>query len=139
MNSAFENRKQGKTVLVADDNPLIRAQVRQLFLSDGFALCVEAANGKEAIELASLCTPDVIVLDLTMPVMSGILAAPKLRGLLPNTPIILFSLYGDELKTEKLGHLGISARVAKNGPIDTLLEKAHQLLNSGSADGPRRK
>ena len=71
-----------RTVLLVDDNPSVRAGLRSLFLSDGFAVCVEAGNGVEAIELAQGCKPDVIVLDVVMPVMNGIDAAPKLKALL---------------------------------------------------------
>ena len=59
--------------------------------------CAEAGTGGEAIDVARECKPDLIILDVAMPVMNGIEAAPKLRQLLPNTPIILFTHYGDFL------------------------------------------
>jgi CheY-like chemotaxis protein len=54
-----------------DDNATIRRMLASAFLSDGFKTCVEAANGKEAIDVAKQNKPDVIVLDLSMPVMNG--------------------------------------------------------------------
>ena len=62
----------GVTVLVVDDNSAIRKMLATAFLSDGFTTCTEAENGKEAIELAKQNKPDVIVLDLSMPVMNGL-------------------------------------------------------------------
>ncbi len=54
----------GKTVLVVDDSAVIRKMLATAFLSDGFKTCIEAENGKEAIDLAKQNKPDVIVLDL---------------------------------------------------------------------------
>jgi two-component system autoinducer 1 sensor kinase/phosphatase LuxN len=64
------------------------------FLSDGFKTCIEAENGKEAIGVAKQNKPDVIVLDLSMPVMNGLQSAPELRKVLPQTPIILLLYTG---------------------------------------------
>jgi CheY-like chemotaxis protein len=125
---ARRKSQPGKTVLVVDDSSSIRANLRQLFLSDGFAHCTEAENGKQAIEVARARNPDVIILDLAMPVMNGIEAAPILRKLFPEVPIILFSLHGDYLKTQNLTSLGISATFFKTDSLDELLGKVHQLL-----------
>ena len=62
----------GKTALVADDNVAIKMMLASAFLSDGFKTCIEAENGKEAIDVAKQNKPDVIVLDLSMPVMNGL-------------------------------------------------------------------
>jgi CheY-like chemotaxis protein len=62
----------GKTVLVVDDNAGLRKILASAFLSDGFKTGVEAENGKEAIDVAKQNKPDVIVLDLSMPVMNGL-------------------------------------------------------------------
>ena len=65
-----------KSVLIVDDVEMIRRAVRELFTSEAdFDVCGEAANGQEAIERAQEFHPDLIVLDLSMPVMNGIDAA----------------------------------------------------------------
>jgi DNA-binding NarL/FixJ family response regulator len=88
----------------------------------------QAENGKEGIELAKQVTPDLITLDLAMPVMNGIQAAPVLRKLFPKTPIILFTLYADGLlKTEAL-RAGVSLVLSKTEPLDTLIERVHELM-----------
>ena len=121
-------RGVGKTVLVVDDNDSIRRMLAAAFLSDGFRTCVEAENGEEAIALAERVKPDVITLDLSMPVMNGLEAAPKLRKLLPNTPIILFTLYADSVLKTDASRAGINLVLLKTEPLPTLVEKAHELM-----------
>jgi len=103
-----KKRGAGKTVLVVDDNAAIRKMLASAFLSDGFKTCGEAENGKEAVELAKQIKPDVITLDLSMPVMNGITAASKLRRHFPTTPIILFTLYGDSVSKAAASEAGVS-------------------------------
>jgi two-component system, chemotaxis family, chemotaxis protein CheY len=123
----------GKTALVVDDSAPIRKMLAVAFLSDGFKTCVEAENGKEAIEAAKQCKPDLIVLDLSMPVMNGLQSAPELRKLRPQTPIILFSLYAQGLQTEA-SKTGINMVLDKAVPLSMLIEKAHQLMASRVPD-----
>src|ERR1700721_1091594 len=81
-----------KRVLVADDNAVVCSFVRQLFESQpDFEISGEAENGRDAVEKAKSLKPDLIILDLSMPVMTGLDAAPLLRKLLPDTPILLFT------------------------------------------------
>src|ERR1035438_3638675 len=82
-----------KRVLLVDDNSAVRSLVRQLFeLEPDFEISGEAENGRDAVEKAENLNPNLIVLDLVMPVMTGLDAAPLLRKLLPDTPIILFTV-----------------------------------------------
>src|ERR1700693_3247314 len=89
-----------KRVLLADDNAVVRSFVRQLFESQpDFEISGEAENGRDAVEKAEKLKPDLIILDLIMPVMTGLDAAPLLRQLLPDTRIILFTQQeGSELE-----------------------------------------
>jgi CheY-like chemotaxis protein len=126
--AAMRKSAPRKTVLVVDDSNLIRTQLGHLFLSDSFTTCNEAANGQEAITEAEKCQPDLIVLDLSMPVMNGLEAAPELRRLLPNTPIILYTLHASDIPVTALQGSGINSVIAKNDPIETLLQTANRLL-----------
>ncbi len=93
----IRKRGTGKSVLVVDDNASMRKTIAAAFLSNGFATCAEAENGREGIEVAKQLKPDVISLDLSMPIMNGLEAASELRRIFPNTPIILLTLYADAL------------------------------------------
>jgi two-component system chemotaxis response regulator CheY len=123
-----KKRGIGKTVLVVDDNAAIRKLLAAAFLSDGFKTCGEAENGKEGIEVAKQIKPDVITLDLSMPVMNGLEAAPRLRKLFPKTPIILFSLYSDSVLKTDASRAGVNLVLLKTEPLSTLVEKAHELM-----------
>jgi two-component system chemotaxis response regulator CheY len=123
-------RGTGKTVLVADDNAAIRKMLAAAFLSDGFKTCGEAENGKEAVELAKQIKPDVITLDLSMPVMNGMTAASELRRIFPTTPIILFTLYGDSVSKAEASKAGVSLVLQKTVPLSELIDDAHKLMGS---------
>jgi DNA-binding NarL/FixJ family response regulator len=79
-------------VLLVDDSALIREAVRLLFDSHpSFEVCGEAEHGREAVEKAPKLRPDLIILDLSMPVMNGLEAATLLIKLLPKVWLILFT------------------------------------------------
>jgi two-component system nitrate/nitrite response regulator NarL len=104
-----------KTILVADDNPYIRKALCRLFeTEEDYDLCAQAENGKQAIELALQCRPDLIILDSSMPVMNGLEAARQLKRLMPSVPIILFSLHEHPLMTSV---------VPEEFPVDRIVSK----------------
>lgn len=81
-----------KKVLIADDSEIIRKLLcRHFETEEDYDLCAEATNGEEAIALALHHQPDLIVLDLLMPVVNGLDAARQLRQLMPAIPIILLT------------------------------------------------
>jgi DNA-binding NarL/FixJ family response regulator len=123
------NEVAGKRVLIVDDNEVIRKILTVAFLSDGFEACAEAPNGKEGIKVAQRIQPDLIILDLSMPVMNGLEAAPLLRKLFPQSSIFLFSLYADGVLKENASKAGIDLVISKNEPLDTIVKKAHELMN----------
>jgi CheY-like chemotaxis protein len=109
-----------KTILVADDSPEIRKILCRLFESEeGYDLCAEATNGREAIDLALKCRPDLIILDLSMPVMNGLEAARELEKLMPDVPIILFTQYGT-LPNLFAAETSIDRVVSKSQPKDLM-------------------
>jgi CheY-like chemotaxis protein len=85
-----------KNILVVDDNPSIRFVIRSLVEAAGFTVCGEA-GGIEGIEKAQQVNPDLILLDLSMPRMTGAEAAPILKSQMPHVPIILFTLHDDTM------------------------------------------
>ena len=123
-----------KSVLIADDQEIIREVLCDLFDSqEDFEVCGEAENGMEAVEMAQMLQPDVILLDLSMPVMNGIEAACALKRLMPMVPIIVFSEYGDVLSQRETRSSGISAVVSKTAQISVLLDKARAVLYPAAA------
>jgi CheY-like chemotaxis protein len=120
----------GKRVLIVDDNEVIRRILTVAFLSDGFESCAEAPNGKEGIKVAQRIHPDLIILDLSMPVMNGLEAAPELRKLFPRSSIFLFSLYADGILKENAAKAGIDLVISKSEPLDLIVRKAHELMSN---------
>ncbi len=83
-----------RTILVADDNPLIRKMLCELFENEAdYDICAEASNGQEAIDLALKHRPELIILDLSMPVLNGLAVSRELKRIMPEVPIILFTQY----------------------------------------------
>jgi chemotaxis response regulator CheB len=100
-----------KIVLVVDDNAAIRQALCHLFTSEAeFDVCGEAENGQDAIEKAQALHPDLIVMDLSMPVMNGADAARALK----TVPVLMFSEYSDVFSDEEARSAGISALVLKS-------------------------
>lgn len=105
-----------KMILAADDSTLAREALRKIFEAEkDYELRAEAANGEEAIALAKEYKPDLIILDMVMPVVNGIEAARVLKRIMPQTPIILFTVYSDTATHHLLG---------KNIPIDRIVAKS---------------
>jgi len=79
-----------KGILIVDDNVVIRRSLRRILESIGeWKIVGEAADGREGIEKARELQPDLIVLDLAMPVMNGLEAARELNQIMPNVPLLM--------------------------------------------------
>ena len=123
-----------KTIFIVDDNPYIRRELRELFKHESdFEVCGEAENGKEAIAKALELHPDLIVLDLSMPVMNGLDAARELKKLMPTVPLIMYSAFGDVFGEKQARLIGISELVSKSQPAPILVTKARSLLYQNAA------
>ena len=123
-----------KTILIVDDNAYIRRELCELFKrEEDFEICGEAENGKEAIARALELHPDLIVLDLSMPVMNGLDAARELKRLMPTVPLIMYSLFGDVFVEQQACLIGISELVSKSQPAAILVNKARSLLYHNAA------
>lgn len=119
-----------KKVLVVDDNAEIRHLLCKLFTSQSdFDVCGEAKNGREAIEKAQDLHPDVIVMDLSMPVMNGIDAARALKRLMPTVPLIMFSEYADAFSENEARSAGVSALVSKSAHVSALLQQVRRFCD----------
>jgi CheY-like chemotaxis protein len=126
--TACAEADMAKTILIADDNPTIRKVLCRLFeAEEGYEVCAEAANGREAIDLALECLPNLIILDLSMPVMDGLAAARELKVLMPDVPIILFTQYAD-LGKHLLGPDVPVDRVVSKSDTEQLVVEVRALL-----------
>src|SRR6266536_4411929 len=123
-----------KSVLIADDNALIRQGLCELFSREAdFEICGAAENGREAIEEAQELHPDLILLDLSMPVMNGLDAARALKRVMPEVPIVMFSAYSDSFTEKEARSAGASALVSKSEHISVLVGIARDLVYAMAA------
>ncbi|WTB27536.1 response regulator transcription factor [Streptomyces virginiae] len=84
-------------VVIADDEPLIRAGIRMILTSaPDIEVVAEAANGKEAVDLARSHAPDVMLLDIQMPVMDGLSALGELRRAVPEVRALILTTFGEK-------------------------------------------
>jgi two-component system nitrate/nitrite response regulator NarL len=116
-------------LLICDDNPNIRYLLRAFVESrTPFNVCGEAAHGVEAIEKAKKLQPDLILLDLCMPIMTGAEAAVILKGMVPRMKIILFSMHVDDIPKSLATAVGIDLALSKSDGISKLADHLHALL-----------
>jgi len=124
-------------ILVADDSEVVR-QLLKAALSGvaGWTLCGEAADGQQAVALAHESKPDMIVMDLAMPLLDGLHAAGEILKFAPALPIILYTLHKTpeiELEAKKAG---MRAVVAKSDDIQVLLGTIRELVSEHAVASP---
>jgi DNA-binding NarL/FixJ family response regulator len=114
--------------LVCDDYSMVRETVRPLLVEAGFDVIREATLATEAISLAEMTQPDVIVLDLSLPGMSGLQAIPILRLVSPRSTVVVFSAY--DIWREACVDAGASIYVDK-GDLEALSDVLCQVATKG--------
>lgn len=123
-----------KTVLIADDNAFVRTALYEFFEGDpDFHVCAVAEDGREAVAEALRLKPDLIVLDLAMPVMNGLDAARVLRKMMPQVPLIIYSATADRFSEQIANSIGISEVVSKSDRVSVLMDKARGLMDRRAA------
>jgi DNA-binding NarL/FixJ family response regulator len=108
-------------VLIADDHPLTREALGSLLSANGFDVVGQAAGGAEAIELAGSLSPDLIVLDLTMPDMTGLEALPRLRGAAPAAEVVVLTASEDDANLLAAIRAGAAGYLLKSEPPERIV------------------
>ena len=125
-------------VLIADDSPTaLRSVCDYLEFAGGFEIVGTASDGLNAVQLASVDKPDLVLLDLSMPRVNGLEAAEQIRLSSPHPRVIIFSeLNGLSLADECRRH-GADSFVQKSHLPDRLLPEIDRLFSSGESGSPR--
>jgi len=117
-------------ILVADDQEIVRKWVCMTLMSrSDFEVCGEASNGKEAVEKARTLKPDLVVLDITMPLMNGLDAARAIHTLSPEIPIVMLSVHKSRQLVEEAQRIGVRGYVTKGEGVQKLIKAADAALN----------
>ena len=125
-------------ILIVDDHEVLREGVRTLVSKSRptMTVCGEAANGQEAVKLVQTLKPDVIVMDITMPGMSGLEATARIRKLGIATPILIFTMHESERLENDVREAAAQGFVLKSQAARNLMLAIDTVLAGGTFFGP---
>jgi DNA-binding NarL/FixJ family response regulator len=110
-------------VAIADDHALFRAGVKTALMGKkDVELIAEADNGMQLLNLLKHIEPDVILLDIQMPIMDGIQTLPEIRKLYPQVKVIILSMHNDHSMISKLMEIGANSYLTKNSDSETIYQ-----------------
>jgi DNA-binding NarL/FixJ family response regulator len=109
-------------VLLVDDEPNVRRALRmRLAVEPDLEIAGEAGDGRAAIVLALELEPDVVLMDVAMPLLDGIAATAQLCAVLPGVPVLMLTLHDDSSTRARAEAAGAAGFVAKHRPVEELL------------------
>jgi len=117
-------------ILIVDDHEALRAGVRSVLENHGFEVCGEADNGQEALTRALQLRPDLVILDITMPVLDGFSAAREIHKRLPGVGILLLSMHESASMVNVAKSSGARGYVAKSEGIARLLKAVDAIAHN---------
>lgn len=124
--------------LICDDDPVIRLMLRlALEGADRFTVVAEVGDGREAVAQAGLLQPDLVLIDLTMPVMSGDEAIPLVRRVAPDATVVVMSGLLETAVAPQVEALGAAAYLEKGTPVAVILERLSDVLGLPGPGGSR--
>ena len=117
-------------LVLVDDQPGIRQGLRMLLtLEPDITVVGEANNGREAITLVRQLVPDVVLMDVEMPVMDGIEAAATIHAGIPQSTVVMLSIHDDSAMRTRASAAGAAAFVTKNGATEVLVAVIRQVAH----------
>lgn len=116
-------------ILAVDDSPVTRKMIKKALEPEGFEVVGEAGNGKEAIDLWRQLSPDIITMDVTMPIMDGLEAALAIKQEKPEQKIVMLSAMSDQDIVAQAMSRGINHFCSKPFKADEMVNKLLQVIN----------
>ncbi len=119
------------SILIVDDHEKVRLALRKLLeVKFSHYQVIEASNGEEAITLSLANTPQLIIMDITLPGMSGIEATRRIKDTSSSPPVLMFTVHEDDIYREEAKDAGAIAYVAKHALQSELLPQLSTLLRA---------
>ena len=112
------------TVLIADDHQLLRQALRRAMEDAGLIVLGEAGDGAEAVQLVDALRPELVIMDVTMPVLGGIEATRRLHAAHPDLPIVILTMHDEEALREEALRAGASAFLSKDSSMQEVVATA---------------
>jgi two-component system, NarL family, response regulator DegU len=120
-------------ILLVDDQKLLRQGLRRAVEEAGFDVVGEAGDGEEAVRLAAALRPDLVLMDVTMPVLDGIEATRRLRLAAPDARVVILTMHGEEETIDQALRAGAVAYLLKDCSTDQVAETLHAVA-AGETD-----
>jgi DNA-binding NarL/FixJ family response regulator len=122
--------KKSIRVLLAEDHVVVRQGLRKLLESeDDFAVVGEASTGSEAVALTKKLKPDVVVMDIAMPLLNGLEATQQIRKLVPSSGVLILSAHGDDAYVNRVMELGAGGYLIKQTSAHFLAEAIRAIMD----------
>ncbi len=118
----------GKKVMIVDDAAFMRMMIKDILTKNGYEVCCEAENGKIASEKYKEATPDLTLMDITMPEMDGIQALKSIKSQDPNANVIMCSAMGQQAMVIEAIQSGAKDFIVKPFQADRVLEAVKKVL-----------
>jgi DNA-binding NarL/FixJ family response regulator len=116
-------------ILIADDHKIVRERLRSLLETHSdWQVCGEARDGREAVAKALELRPDLVIIDLAMPVMDGFEASKEISAALPKIPIVMHTQHDNAETRLQAKKVGVRKVVVKGEPAEALLQAVEELL-----------
>jgi CheY-like chemotaxis protein len=120
-------------ILIADDHEALRRGLRSAMLGAGWQVVGEAADGLETVEKVKELVPDLVLLDLSMPVMNGHDAAREILRAMPGVKIVVFTMHESQQVRDALRKIGVHGLAVKSAPLSLLLDTIQNVLEDKKA------
>jgi CheY-like chemotaxis protein len=139
--ASFKRAKMNARILIVDDHEIVRMGIRSHLLKSrpDWEVCGEAADGEQAIDLTRTLKPNLIILDITMPRLSGLEAAARMRGLGINTPVLIFTTHDFATLGTDVRDAGAQGYVLKSQAVRDLVRAIDVILEGGTFFGGPQK
>jgi len=117
------------SVLLVDDHKLVRQAVKRALIDQNFNVVGEAGDGEEGVRLVNELSPDIVMLDITMPVMDGLSALKIIKGQHPEVKIVMLTMHGESTVVNQAIASGADAFMTKDAPMADVVDIVQKIAN----------
>ena len=123
-------------ILLVDDHQILREGIRRGFESAGHEVVGEAANGLEGVEQAMALQPDIVLMDLSMPVMDGVTATSEIRAKVPESQVVVLTMHDDVARTRQALDAGANGYLSKGSSFSEVLSTVEAVADGETGLSP---